>query len=108
MKAMNINEEVSALPKNLFQNHYVLVFDLTSLQDAGKNIRYPELSGEIFQIEKFFRLPAKKRDSINCYRRECPLLKLISSQRLLKMSEVFCGTFFLYFSNFYGFYIIAF
>ena len=33
---MNFNEEIPALPNNIFQNHYVLVFDLTSLQDAGK------------------------------------------------------------------------
>ena len=40
MKAMNFNEEVPALPNNLFQNHYVLVFDLSSLQDAVENIHY--------------------------------------------------------------------
>ena len=45
MKAMNFSEEIPALPNNLFQNHYVLVFDLTSLEDAGENIHYPELSG---------------------------------------------------------------
>ena len=53
MKAMNFNEEIPALPNNLFQNHYVLVFDLTSLQDAGENIHYPELSGERIQLEMF-------------------------------------------------------
>ena len=50
MKAMNFNEEIPALPHNLFQNHYVLVFDLTSLQDAGENIHYPELSGESVKV----------------------------------------------------------
>ena len=54
MKAMNFNEEIPALPNNLFQNHYVLVFYLTSLQDAGENIHYPELRGESIQLEIFF------------------------------------------------------
>ena len=43
--AMNFIEEVPALPNHQFQNHYTLVFDLTSLQDAAENIHYPELSG---------------------------------------------------------------
>ena len=54
MKAMNFNEEIPELPNNLFQNHYVLVFNLTSLQDAGENIHYPELSGEGIRLEMFF------------------------------------------------------
>ena len=54
MKAMNFNEEIPALPNHQFQNHYILVFDLTSLQDAGENIHYPELSGESIRLEMFF------------------------------------------------------
>ena len=57
MKAVDFNEEIPALPNNLFQNHYVLVFDLTSLQDAGENIHYPKLSGESIRLEKFFDRP---------------------------------------------------
>ena len=59
MKAMNFNEEIPALPHNLFQNHYVLVFDLTSLQDAGENIHYPELSGESIRLEMYFDHPLR-------------------------------------------------
>ena len=57
MKGMNFNEEIPALPNNLFQSHYVLVFDLTSLQDAGEKIHYPELSGESIRLEMFFDRP---------------------------------------------------
>ena len=56
MKSLNFNEEILALPNNLFQNHYVLVFDLTSLQDAGESFRYLELSGDIIRLENFFDL----------------------------------------------------
>ena len=59
MQAMNFNEEIPALPNNLFQNHYVLVFDLTSLQDVGENIHYPELSGESIRLEMFFDRPLR-------------------------------------------------
>ena len=59
MKARKFNEEIPALPNNLFQNHYVLVIDLTSLQDAGENIHYPDLIGESIRLEMFFGRPLK-------------------------------------------------
>ena len=36
MKAMQFKEDFPALPTEDFQNHYILVFDLTSLQDAAE------------------------------------------------------------------------
>ena len=48
MKAMNFNEKIPALPNDFFTDNYVLVFGLTSLQDAGEKVHYPELSGEVF------------------------------------------------------------
>ena len=42
MKAMQFNEDFPALPMEDFQNHYILVFDLTSLQDAAEHLHYPE------------------------------------------------------------------
>ena len=54
MKSMNFNEEIPALPNHQFENHYILVFDLASLQDAGENIHYPKLSGESIRLEMFF------------------------------------------------------
>ena len=42
MKAMQFNEDFPALPMEDFQNHYILVFDLTSLQDAAEQLHYPE------------------------------------------------------------------
>ena len=57
MKAMNFKEEIPALPNDFFTGQYVLVFDLTSLQDAGENVHYPELSGENLRLEMFFERP---------------------------------------------------
>ena len=57
MKAINFSEEIPKLPSAFFTDHYVLVFDLTSLQDHGENVFYPELSGESLRLEMFFEHP---------------------------------------------------
>ena len=57
MKARNFNEEIPVLPNDFFTDQYVLVFDLTSLQDAGENAHYPEFSGESLHLEMFFGRP---------------------------------------------------
>ena len=59
MKAMNFNEEIPALPNHQFQNHNILVVDLTSIQDAGENIHYRELSGESIRLEMFCDRPLR-------------------------------------------------
>ena len=38
-----------------FQNHYLLVFDLTSLQEAAEQLHWPELSRESWGLEIFFQ-----------------------------------------------------
>ena len=54
MKAMQFNEDLPALPIEDFQDHYILVFGLISLQDAAEQLHYPELSGENLRLEMFF------------------------------------------------------
>ena len=60
MKAMQFNEDFPVLPMEDFQNHYILVFDLTSLQDAAEQLHYPELSGGSLRLEKFFQFPLEQ------------------------------------------------
>ena len=60
MKAMQFNEDFSALLTEDFQNHSILVFDLTSLQDAAEQLHYPELSRESLRYEFFFPFPLKQ------------------------------------------------
>ena len=57
---MQFNEDFPALPMEDFQNHYILVFDLTSLQDAAEHLHYPELSGESLRLEMFFQFPLEQ------------------------------------------------
>ena len=53
MKAMQFNEDFPALSMEDFQIHHMLVFDLTSLQDAAEHLHYPEFIGESLRLEMF-------------------------------------------------------
>ena len=57
MKAMNFQDDIPSIPIDNFKNHYVLVFDLTSMQDATENCHYPELVGEPLRLELNFTFP---------------------------------------------------
>ena len=59
-KAMQFSEDFPALPMEDFQNHYIIVFDLTSLQDAAEQLHYPELTGESLRLELFFEFPLEQ------------------------------------------------
>ena len=56
-KAMQYNKDFPVLPMKEFQNHFILVFDLISQQDAAEQLQYPERSGESLRLEKFFQIP---------------------------------------------------
>ena len=57
MKAMTFQEDIPSIPIDNFKDHYVLVFDLTSMQDATENFHYPELVGEPLKLELIFTFP---------------------------------------------------
>ena len=57
MKALNFQDDNLSIPIDNFKDHYVLVFDLTSMQDATKNFYYPELVGEPLKLELIFTFP---------------------------------------------------
>ena len=46
MKSMNFQDDIPSIAIDNFKDHYVLVFDLTSMQDALENCHYPEPVGE--------------------------------------------------------------
>ena len=54
LKAMNFQGVIHSTPIDNFKDHYVLVFDLTSMQDATENCHYPELVGEPMRLELNF------------------------------------------------------
>ena len=57
MKAMNFQDDIRSVPIDNFKDHYVLVFDLTSMQDATENCHYSELVGEPLRLELNFTFP---------------------------------------------------
>ena len=54
MKAMNFQDDIPSIPIDNFQGHYVLVFDLTSMQDATEHCHYSESVGEPLRLELNF------------------------------------------------------
>ena len=60
MKAMNFQYDIPSIPIDDFNDQYVLVFDLTSKQDAAENCHYPELVGDPLRVELNFTNFLKK------------------------------------------------
>ena len=56
-KAMNFQDDIPSLPIDNLTDHYVLVFGLTSMQDATENCLFPELVGEPLRLELNFTFP---------------------------------------------------
>ena len=51
MKELNFQDDIPSTPIDNFEDHYVLVFDLTSIEDATENCHYPELVGESLTLD---------------------------------------------------------
>ncbi len=54
MKSLNFDQDGPGIPLIDFDNHYILVFDLTSTQQADTEIYYPEVIGSGIRIELYF------------------------------------------------------
>ena len=57
MKAMNFQNDIPSIPIDDFKDHYVLVFDVITVQDATENCHYPELVGEPLRLELNYTFP---------------------------------------------------
>ena len=51
---MNFQDDIPSIPLDDLKDHYVLVFDLTSMQDATENCHYIELVGEPLRLKLKF------------------------------------------------------
>ena len=56
---MNIQNDIPSIPFDNFKDHYVLVFDLTSMQNATETCPYAELVGETLRLKVNFTFPLK-------------------------------------------------
>ena len=59
MKALNFQDDIPLIPIHSFQNHYLLLFDLTSMKNGTGICHYPELVGELLRLELNFIYPLK-------------------------------------------------
>ena len=57
MKAMNFQDDIPSVSFDNFKDHYVLVFDLTSMQDTTEHCHYLQLIGEPLRLELYFNSP---------------------------------------------------
>ena len=57
MEPMNFQDDIPSIPIDDSEDHYALVFDLTSIQDAAKIFHYPEHDGEPQRLELNFTHP---------------------------------------------------
>ena len=64
MNAMNFQDDIPWIPVDNFTDHYVLVFDLTSMQDATEHCHYPELIGEPLRLELYFGSPLENKAEV--------------------------------------------
>ena len=60
MKAMNFQDDIPSIPVDNFKDHYILVFDLTSMQNATEHCHCPQLIGEPLKLELYFSSPLQK------------------------------------------------
>jgi hypothetical protein len=54
IKSLNIEQDGPGILLADYDNHYILVFDLTSTQQADTEVYYPEVVGAGIRIELFF------------------------------------------------------
>ena len=91
MKAMNFQDDILSNPIDNFKYHHVQVFDLTSMQDATKSCRWPELAGEPLRMELNFTYPLQHVTGFIVFGEECLWLQLTSlvlSEKISKLDNV--------------------
>ena len=64
-KAMNFQDDIPPIPFDNFKDHFLLVFDLTSMQDASEFCNYPELVGEPLRLALNFTFPLEHATEVN-------------------------------------------
>ena len=57
MKAMNFQDDIPSISIEDFKDHFLLMFDLTSMQDAAENCHDPDFVGELLRLELNFNNP---------------------------------------------------
>ena len=86
MKAMNFQDEVPSIPIDNFKDHYVLVFDLNSIQGVTEICHYPELVGEPLRLELKYTFLLEHVTELFVLGNECLRLQFTN---LVLLGEIF-------------------
>ena len=78
MKAMNFQDDTPSIAIDDFDEHYLLVSDLTSTADATEKCHYPDLLGEPLRLELNFTQPLENVTEVIVLGNECRWLQLTS------------------------------
>ena len=84
MKTMNLRDDILSI--DVFKDHHVLVFDLTSMQVAIENSHYPELVGEPLRLKLKITFPLEHVTELLVMVNQCLWLQLTSLVLLEKIS----------------------
>ena len=74
MEAMIFQDAIPSILIYNLKDHYVLVFDLPSMQAATENWHYPELVGEPLRLELNFTFPSKHVTELTVLGERMPLV----------------------------------
>ena len=85
MKTINFRDDIPSIPLHNFEDHYKLVFDLISMQNATENFQYPKLIGEPRRLELKFTFPLEHVTALNVLGKR--LSSTLFLERLLKMDN---------------------
>ena len=88
MGAMNFHDDLPSIPIHNFMDHYVLVFDLTSMQDATEHCHNPELTGEPLRLELNFNEALKSVKKSLYWINECRRLQSTSLALSVKIPNI--------------------
>ena len=78
MKAMNFQDDIPSARIDDFKDHFVLVVDLISMQNATENCHYPEFIGQPLRLELNFTHPLENVAELSVLgERMLPLTSLV-------------------------------
>ena len=88
---MKFQDDIPPIPIDIFKEHYVVVFDLTVMQDDTENCHCSELVAEALRLEINFTFPLEHFTEVTVLGYECLrwlLTNLVLSQRISKTDNV--------------------
>ena len=78
MQAMNYHDDTSSFPNDIFKDYFVLVIDLSSMQNATDNFHYPEMFRQPLTMELNFTFPLEHVTELIVFGTETLWLQLAS------------------------------